>query len=366
MTAVVRIRFNETNYPMMVGDILLSTEHYRPDDFSIPTHDSSLVFPREFRMVPCGFRQKLAVLSDDLVVGWAGDAYPASQLIKKLQERNLQEPFTCDSFNIYLNSLDAAVWQNVELAGFIKEPNQCYWFDRNAEHVAMEIGEVALLGTGAEHIKGVLRSLTTLPVSLETCGNLITQRVLTTLSLTGALLSSEIASGSGLDKMFGAGYELATIVDGAFKKVADITYLFWKAWTDGDGVRIQYYPHRSLKISYLNDILVIRVDSITSLPGGTGISTDKTTCFFVAPIYRNVDPDELIGFVPRSLNSKFVCNYFTFRDRHRRETILAATESVGADGPSNIKFIEEGWQPKQFAIRDGYLHDIADRIRPQF
>jgi hypothetical protein len=165
--------------------------------------------------------------------------------------------------------------------------------------------------------------------------------------------------------MFGAGYELATVVHGAFKKVEDITYLFWKAWTDGDRVQIQI-PHRSLKISYLNDILVIRVDTIKGFPDGTKMSTERTICYGVGPIYRNVDPDEFIGHVPPSLNSKFVCNYFTFRDRLGRETILAATEIIGADGPSNIKFIEDGWQPKQFAIRDGCLPDIADRIRLQF
>jgi hypothetical protein len=162
MTAVIRIRFNETNYPVMVGDILLSTEYYRPTDFSVPTHDSSLAFPPEFRIVPCGLRQKLVLISDDLVVGWAGEAYPASQLIKTLQERNLQEPFTCDSLKTYLNSLDPTVWQNVELAGFIKEPNRLEWFDINAKHLTTGIGEVALLGTGAESIKSVFRSLTML------------------------------------------------------------------------------------------------------------------------------------------------------------------------------------------------------------
>jgi hypothetical protein len=365
MTAVVRIRFNETNYPVMVGDILLSTEHYRPADFFVPTHDSSLAFPPEVKMVPCSLRQKLAVISDDLVVGWSGEAYAASQFIKNLQERNVQAPLTCDSLKTYLNSIDPAVWHNVTLAGFIKERDRFEWFDINAKHIATRIGEIALLGTGAESIKSLFEDLTMLTVSPERRGNFMTQHVLTTLSLTGGLLSSEIASGSYLDELFGAGYELATVIDGVFKKVDDITYLFWKAWTNGDHVRIKV-PHRALKISYLNDILVIRVDSITSLPDGTGFSVDKTSCFFVSPIYRNVDPDELIGFVPGSLNSKFVCNYFTFHDRRGIETILAATESIGADGPSNIKFIEDGWQGQQFAIRDGYLADIADRIRPQF
>ena len=366
MTAVVQIRFKETNYPMMVGDILLSSKYYRPDDLMVPTHDSSLAFPAEFKITPCDLRQKLTVISDNLVVGWAGDAYPASELIKKLQEENEQEPFTLDSLNTYLSSMGPTVWQNnVALVGFVKEPNRFAWFGRNAEYVSTGIGEAGLLGTGTESIKRYLKSITISPVSSDRSGNLLTQHLLTTLSLTGGLLSYEIRSGSSLNQLFGAGYELATVVDGVFKKIDDITYLFWYARTDGNGVQIKF-PHRSLKISYLNDILVIRVDSLKSLPNGTGISTEKTMCFFVEPIYRSVDPDELIGFVPPSRNSRFVCNYFTFHDRQRRETVLAATESVGTGGPSDIKFIEDGWQTKHFAVRDGYLDEIADRIKQQF
>ena len=366
MTAVVQIIFKETNYPMMVGDILLSSKYYRPVDFIVPTHDSSLGFPPEFKMVPCGLRQKLTVISDDLVVGWAGDAYPASELIKKLQEGNKREPYTLDSLNTYLNSLGPPFWQNnVALAGFIKEPNRFGWFGRNAEYISTGIGDIGLLGKGADRIKRYLPRMSILPDSSDRSGHFLTEHLLTTLSLTGGLLSSEIRSGAGLDKLFGAGYELATLVDGAFKKVDDITYLFWNAWTDGNRVQIKF-PHRSLKISYLNDILVIRVDTLISLPNGTGISTEKTECFFVEPIYRSVDPDELIGFVPQTLNSRVFCNYFAFHDRHRTETVLAGSEYVGTAGPSYIKFTEEGWQAKQFLVRDGYLDEVADHIRQQF
>ena len=62
--------------------------------------------------------------------------------------------------------------------------------------------------------------------------------------------------------------------------------------------------------------------------------------------YVKVDPDELIGFVPASLNSRFVCNYFAFNDRHGKEAVSTSTECVGSEGPSNIKFFEDGWKPK--------------------
>jgi hypothetical protein len=366
MTAVVQIRFKETNYPMMVGDILLSSKYYRPADFMVPTRDASLAFPSEFKMAPCSLRQKLTVISNDLVVGWAGDAYPASELIKQLKEGSEQEPFTLDSLNAYLDSLDPTVWQSgLAIVGFVKEPNRFGWFARNTEYVSTEIGEIGLIGTGANSIKRYLQNIAMMPGSSDTSENSLTQHVLTALGLTGGLLSSEIRSGSGLDKLFGAGYEIVTLVDGAFKKVEDITYLFWYVWTDGNRVQINF-PHRSLKISYLNDILIIRVDSFKSLPEGVGFSTEKTECFFVEPIYRSVDPDELVDFVPHTLNSRFVCNYFTFQDRYQRETVLAGTESIGADGPLFVRFIEDGWQTKGFEVQDGYCDDVADRIRQQF
>jgi hypothetical protein len=105
---------------------------------------------------------------------------------------------------------------------------------------------------------------------------------------------------------------------------------------------------------------------MTPLANGRGVSIDGTTCFFVQPIYRSGDPDELIGFVPPSLNSRFVCNYFAFHDQHQKETILTSAECVGPEGSANIKFFEDGWQAKQLAVRVGYLDDVAEQIRPQF
>lgn len=355
MTVVVSLRSNETGYPIMMGDLLLSVNDF-PTNVTVPTKNSSLTLPAGSGEVPFALRQKLSIISDDFVIGWAGNASSAGRLVKDLREQNQNEHFTFESLKNYWQS--ALNLSNVAFTGFIKEGERFQSFAVNCKPVSNSFGEMCLLGSGAESVEKYIQALSS--KSPTSAGNPLTQTVLTTLSLSGSLLSSEIRTGFSLQKLFGAGYEIATVVEGQFTKVADITYLFWNAWTNGDRVQFQF-PNRSLKISYCADILVIRVDIITHL-GGEDLSFD-TRQFFVSPVDRYVDSDEVNGIQPHSMNSMFVCNYFAFRDQRGKETILTHAQCLGSAEPSTIKFIEEGWQAKQFAVRDGYLDEIADRIR---
>lgn len=364
MTAIVRLAINK--YPLLIGDLLLSAPESVGIRVAVPTVDDlSTVFPKGSGFTPSGLRQKITVIGDDLAIGWAGSGLAAGSIIKGLVERYRQEPLTYDSTKDYFESVDESVWaQGVGFLGFVKDFDRVRHFGVNCKNLQTELfGDVGFLGSGTESVEKYLRQLSLLPLSPGRTGNVLTQSVLSALSLCGSLLSSEIESHSSLYEYFGAGYEIAGLVEGKFKKIDDITYLFWRAQTDGQRVRIPF-PHRSFKVSYLGDILVIRVDTIKPVAGGAEMSFE-TSCNFVSPVYRHVARQELDGFVPPSMNSKFMCNFFMFHDRMGKPTVLTAAACVGQEGPS-IKFIEEGWSAKQFAIKDSYIEEIADRIREQF
>lgn len=356
MTAVLRLRSNETGYPIMMGDLLLSVSDF-PTNVSVPTKNSALILPAGSGKVPFGLRQKLSIISDDLVIGWAGNSDSARQLVEDLRKKNEREPFTFETLRAYLGSL--VNLSEVSFTGFIKNGECFQSFDFDCETISSNpFGEICVIGTGAKSIEKYLNGLDW--QGDANAGNELTQSTLMMLSLSGSLLSSEIRTGFSLSKLFGAGYEIATVVDGAFTKVSDITYLFWDSWTDGDRVQIRF-PNRSLKISYAGDILVIRVDILNHL-GGKEMACD-TQQFFISPVEEYVDPDDFNGVPPQSINSKFMCNYFAFRDCNRKETILTHAQCLGSEEPPTVKFIEDGWQIKALAVRDDYLDLIAERIR---
>jgi hypothetical protein len=363
MTAVARLRIKSTNFPVVMGDLLLSSPDYTPDNFTVPTHDQTLTFAKGPGLVASGLRQKVVVISNDLLIGWAGGAYHASLFIKDLLERNQQNPMTFRTLQLYFDEKDKFVRKyNLSFAGFFKDAYGMRAFGLNSgRSVSTDVfGEIALLGTGAESVLNHLKNVSVLLVD----GNAspLTQSILTALAISGTLLSSEIQTGLSVKKLFGGGYEVATMVQGAFQKIDDITYLFWFASTEGDRIQVRF-PHRSLKISYLGDILIIRVDSIHPLEDRSGMEVTSTTLHVVQPIYRSVEPEELEYIVPPSLNSTFMCNYFSFKDQNGRETVLTSAECVGDKGPSNVKFIGEEWTQKHFAIKEGYLDRVADQIR---
>jgi hypothetical protein len=340
----------------MMGDLLLSAP-FASENFCIPTRDGKLVFSPNAKKVPFSLRQKLVVIDDNLVIGWAGDAGPAKDVITGLREKNESDRLTRESFAEYFNLLDDSIKKrNTAFLGFFIESNQLFPFHVKCNHLLTEhIGEIAVIGSGAESVINYVQNVSVLPA--PPTDSFVVPAVLTMMGISGSLLSSEIQSDASLRNLFGGGYEIATIVGDGFRKIEDITYLFWNAEITGSRVDISY-PHRSFQISYIDDCLLIRVDSMKK-DGGV-------TIYPVAPIYKYLDIDDFVGLVPSSLNSKFICHYFSFRDLHGQNVILLRAEYVGQDGPTFVRFMEDGWKPKQFAVNKDQLEQVSELILRQF
>jgi hypothetical protein len=86
MTAVAGLEIN--NYPLLVGDLLLSGPN-ESTGFSVPTVDDlSTVFPAGSGFTPSGLSQKITLISEDVMIAWAGNKLAASYVIKELSLRS--------------------------------------------------------------------------------------------------------------------------------------------------------------------------------------------------------------------------------------------------------------------------------------
>jgi hypothetical protein len=102
MTAVLRSFVS--NWPIMLGDLLLSgPEQQNP--VHVPTvADITEIFPTGSGWAPAALQQKIAMLADNLVVGWAGNRLAAKILIADLWEKSKAEPCTLASLKDYFRS----------------------------------------------------------------------------------------------------------------------------------------------------------------------------------------------------------------------------------------------------------------------
>src|SRR5687767_13267623 len=66
-------RYTIENHPFLIGDVLLSGKEEVGRYLNLPTvGDTRPVYPEGSGFVIAGLRQKISVLAENLVVGWAG------------------------------------------------------------------------------------------------------------------------------------------------------------------------------------------------------------------------------------------------------------------------------------------------------
>ena len=157
---------------MLVADLLLSGPPLPGVTASVPTTDDlSAAFPFGSSIVPRELCQKIAVVSEDLVVGWAGGYDTARAVIGELRRLESAQRFTNESLQRHLESLDPSVWaesghpDSIGLVGFIRDPDRrLAQFGRSYFKLDTQLfGKVGLLGSGLDDFEKFLQQTQELP-----------------------------------------------------------------------------------------------------------------------------------------------------------------------------------------------------------
>jgi len=362
MTVVAR--FGIQGCPMLMGDVLLSIDDPSASPAPIPTvEDLSKVFPAGSASVPWGLRQKIAVLSDTLVLGWSGDMYLAQDIIAEVWQKNAKTPFTKKTLLEHFDALDESIWEEIHLVGFIDDDDAgmtALACDNATTFRTPLFGEVALLGSGTADVQKMLQDIPSLPVSIDGPINPIALSICAGLQVSGGLLNFEIATLDNLNKLYGGGYEIATILNQKFAKLDDVTYLFWGANVDGKGgVRISRLPLNACRYSYHNDILLIRSAKFEDKPNTRAY---EQRLFVVPPIYRDPDEEEMDEIIAPSLNARYLSNYFLVPISSKEATICGmVTCKERAEDEKWIKF-EETETEVRVGVDPQFIMDVAKEI----
>lgn len=95
MTLVIALMIS--NLPVILGDVLLSG-HELDKSISIPTIDDIYeIFPEGSGWSITNLKQKVNIINDNLIIGWAGSCVAARVIISELKTRSTIQPFTKNS-----------------------------------------------------------------------------------------------------------------------------------------------------------------------------------------------------------------------------------------------------------------------------
>lgn len=370
MTAVMRLKIN--NWPIILGDLLTSGPERPGRRTMIPTteyvdqEDLIQILPTGTGDVPVGLRQKIAIISDNLVIGWAGSYIAAKHVMGDLYAKSKFEQFTIESLSDYFGSIGGDIGGlKVEFVGFITDPmdpHKITSFEYGCEsEPTTDYGEVGLLGTGGEDLRALLNQFPEPPRILEGNPNAVGTAVSFALGLSGILLNTELATLQSLLSFYGGGYEIASFIDGRFQKVDHITYIFWRARIIEQEVRISQAPLHVFSYAYSGDILKIR--SVSFDDTGDRVIMSQSG-YAVPPMTRIVTKEERAPLTVPELNNRWLCHYFLVHSDSDQTQIYAQVDS-GSIAENHVRFQEED-DKVIVGVAKEFIESVAGEIYRHF
>jgi hypothetical protein len=371
MTAVAAFTFS--GYPFVVADFLISG----PPIATTPVIPTVLDLGDHVRecekYVPRGLKQKIALLSGGLVMGWSGRASVASDVIGELKMRMDYESYDAEGINRYLDGQGASTWQDLSLVGFVRNHDGTYdqfgrecWRDDTADLTGL-----CHIGKGGKKMRDTLASQIRTPwrfAHLKDVENLERQyyeAIGSTLLAVGTLHASELISPACVEESWGGGYEMAMFGRDGFSKLDDTTFLFWAATQDHDSLQIPQMPCHLLNYKYIDDALAIRSINF-SYNESTSVFDGDERRFLVPPVYRELTPTEKASFPVSNLNAEHLCCYFALKPNESTgDCHILTTGRVGRAAEAYVQITEGGGtigiQPSRRCLEDlqssfrGYL-----------
>jgi hypothetical protein len=299
--------FSIDNQPVLIGDLVLSGPEWSgSSNVDIPTiGDSQNIFPEGSGFVISGITQKVNVLSENLMIAWAGGAFVAKTLLKDLASQIPPQGLTFSGLQQFLDRFRQSKEKNdLQLIGCITEGQAALSFTLGGERFnASSFGEVFVGGSGAADAKSIFNA-SELPIVLNGSLTPTTNAIARALMVAGHLLQLELNTGSTLLQYYGGGYEVATLIGGRLQKVGDVTYLFWIVDATREPMHLSN-PYHAVRIQYQNDVLVLRTARI-----GSDLQF-VDSAYLITPAFREISEDELLhDFQVPDMNSHFLVNLF--------------------------------------------------------
>lgn len=319
--------FLTSGCPILMGDLLISSNDKLEKELVFPTVgkiSNKDLSNTEYR--PTEFCQKINILSRQLAIAWAGRKIDALTFIQEVGRANLHKDPSREALLKLFHEIDGGRGK-FSIIGILRNKGKLCLFAFNAQSPDisdLDFQYLKVEGTGYNTFSEII-SISESDITSGQPNNL-EKAISKGIGLSSELLAKEISTPLSLQNLFGVGYEVLHPLKDDLVKFHELTYLFWKVkevskrkW------EIESFPFLASRYSYQSDLLVIRSARLSSNVCGS-CKVDSDEVHFIKPIYRTFSEEELIGYVPDSFNSTWMCNVFIWEDYHRK---IGALSSLG-------------------------------------
>lgn len=356
--------FNVQGCPILFGDLLLTAET-GPNDrvVAVPALGDVRDFFEGSGWTVAGLAQKVVLISPSCVVAWAGSWIAAKLLISQLREMAREIVLTADSILSFLQQHPDLEQHPISLLGYVREDRgiKPFWYHANELFNGGELGVVSAAGTGAHVLREFAEVMARFPFAAKGQVGVGEVAVSTALSLAGFLLRAEVHGGDAaptLRCMFGGGYEIASYLNGEFRKVGDLTFVVWEAQVDDGGVKISP-PQLLLKQQYLHDVLLLRSAHVKGSSGHLEIFDEQYHALL--PMYEV--PQEILheDLLNVSLQSQLLCHCFLVR--HGEGVGIYTRIQRSAPNSELSMTMEDGDGKLVLGFNGAFLHEVAEELK---
>ena len=325
MTLIAALYIN--NHPVLIGDVLISCPN--PSQLiDIPTCNLKISPLEDLERGILELRQKVNIISSNLMVAWCGDRCAAHTLLKELKARSDAGNFTRNSLKTFFERDEIRDWMGkaeVCFIGYImdddgiKQFNYCFNEAEINQKTIPPYGNTFIAGSGSNDLIHLLEEIVQpRQPSIPKKNSEFDEAVIGSLSICGALLATDfknILSG------YGGSFEIATLNEQEmFHKVDDITYFYWFVSNCESSNPKLDLVRKAYKLIYIKDVLVVFTLSmgqtfrplILDSVHYTEFPIDECQCYKITPCYkffRDEEIESMVSEVPIEITSELNCNY---------------------------------------------------------
>jgi hypothetical protein len=344
-------------YPAIFGDLLASgATRAAPARGDATAADAAEAAPGSPWSLP-ELDQKLALLGDNCVIAWAGDAAFARIVISELRSLARESPLSMAAIDGVLSRLDPARKDLISLVGWVRDNGvfHQFWYRADIARTAM-FGQMSAGGSAATEFVKLAARVSQGPMNVR--GEVLRglERAVTAmLSATSLLLQAELSGQRNLLRHFGDGYEIATFVGGRFAKLGDMAFVYWKADVS-DGQASLSGPEFILKQDYAGEVLLLR--ALRMRAGNT--SSDEAVLEearrAIPPFGSVVDALAESDIAWPAMEATFTCHVVLVRSR-TDFAVVNRIEYSQSRTPRSIRFeLDNGRVP--FGVNQEFLEEL--------
>jgi len=284
--------FSINQFPILLGDLLLSSDHNSETSLNLPTiGEITEIFPEGSGFIPIGLSQKVFVLNENLSLAWAGSKILAQGIIAELLRECQKKPFwESRDLEQFFRAFEAEL-DEVSILGYSNNGRGIFSFGFGRHESRDEnenYGRLKLAGTGADDLKSHMNTFK--PVLSG--ANPLENAVANTLWITSKMIGQERVSAQNLLNYYGGGFEIVSLVRKQFRKIDDFLCLIWRGFQMKDLSWRLALPEIAIKYFYIQDILLIKKIELKNQKNGSLKAVNKSI-YLISPIIKNQAQDGL-------------------------------------------------------------------------